>query len=97
MDRQEALGILSAHRQVMASQYGVVRLALFGSTARGEAREDSDVDLLVSFEGGATLRRYMGLSRYLESLLRHPVDLVTDKGLREELRPYVEKDLVDVA
>lgn len=97
MDRQEALGILSAHRQEMSSQFGVSRLALFGSTARGEARENSDVDVLVSFVGGATLRRYMGLSRYLESLLRHPVDLVTDKGLREELRPYVEKDLVDVA
>lgn len=97
MDRQEALLLLGAHRDEMAREFGISRLALFGSTARGEAREDSDVDVLVSFDGGATLRRYMGLSRYLEALLRHPVDLVTENGLRPELRPYVEKDLVDVA
>ncbi len=97
MDKLETLRILSEHREEMSLKYGVSRIALFGSTARGEARENSDVDVLVSFEGGATLRRYMGLTRYLEALLRRPVDLVTDQGLRKELRPYVEKDLVDVA
>jgi hypothetical protein len=97
MDKHEALRLLSSHRAEIAREFGVSRLALFGSTARDEATETSDVDVLVSFEGGATLRRYMGLNRYLESLFQRRVDLVTDKSLRQELRPYVEQDLVDVA
>ena len=97
MDRNEALQLLSQHRAEITREFGISRLALFGSTARNEANESSDIDVLVSFEGGATLRRYMGLNRYLEPLFNRRVDLVTDKSLRQELRPYVEQDLVDVA
>ena len=97
MNKDEALQLLCSHREEIVREFGVSRLALFGSTARNEADETSDVDLLVSFEGGATLRRYMGLSRYLESLLHRRVDLVTDQSLRQELRSSVERDLVDVA
>jgi predicted nucleotidyltransferase len=97
MDRNEALQLLSQHRAEITREFGVSRLALFGSTARDEANADSDIDVLVSFDGGATLRRYMGLNRYLETLFNRRVDLVTDKSLRQELRPYVEQDLVDVA
>lgn len=97
MDRNEALQLLSQHRAEITREFGISRLALFGSTARNEANESSDVDVLVSFEGGATLRRYMALNRYLETLFNRRVDLVTDKSLRQELRPYVEQDLVDVA
>ncbi len=97
MNRNEALQLLSQHRAEITREFGVSRLALFGSTARDEANADSDVDVLVSFDGGATLRRYMGLNRYLEALFNRRVDLVTDKSLRQELRPYVEQDLVDVA
>lgn len=97
MNKDEALQLLCSHREEIVREFGVSRLALFGSTARNEADETSDVDLLVSFEGGATLRRYMGLSRYLESMLQRRVDLVTDQSLRQELRPSVERDLVDVA
>lgn len=97
MNKDEALQLLCSHREEIVREFGVSRLALFGSTARNEADETSDVDLLVSFEGGATLRRYMGLSRYLESLLQRRVDLVTDQSLRQELRPSVERDVVNVA
>ncbi len=97
MDRNEALQLLSQYRAEITREFGISRLALFGSTARNEANESSDVDVLISFDGGATLRRYMGLSRYLETLFNRHVDLVTDKSLRQELRPYVEQDLVDVA
>lgn len=96
MDKAEALRLLTSHREEIRRDFGVTRLALFGSTARDEAREDSDVDMLVRFEGGATLRRYMGLSRYLETLLRRRVDLVTEPSLRAELRSRVERELVDV-
>ena len=75
---------------------GVVRLALFGSTARGAASDTSDIDILVAFDGPATSRRYFGVQFYLEDLLGRPVDLVTEKALRPELRPYIQRDLVSV-
>ena len=51
---------------------------------------------MVSFDGPANARRYFGVQFYLEDLLGEPVDLVTDKALRPELRPYIERDLTDV-
>jgi predicted nucleotidyltransferase len=67
-------------------------LALFGSTVRNAARNDSDVDVLVDFDGPATSARYFGVQFYLENLLGCPVDLVTEKGLRAELRPFIERE-----
>jgi predicted nucleotidyltransferase len=69
---------------------------LFGSTARDAAGSDSDIDILVTFDGPATSRRYFGVQFYLEDLLGRPVDLVTNKALRPELRPYVEKEAIHV-
>jgi predicted nucleotidyltransferase len=54
------------------------------------------VDILVAFDGPATSERYFGVQFYLEDLLGRPVDLVTDKALRPELRPYVEREAVHV-
>ena len=69
---------------------------MFGSTARDTARVDSDIDVLVSFDGPATSERYFGVQFFLEDLLGRPVDLVTDKALRPELRPFIEKEAVHV-
>lgn len=92
MERKRALELLAQHKPELARRFGVIDIALFGSTARGEARPDSDVDVLVSFEGPATSKRYFGVQFYLEDLLGCAVDLVTDKALRPELRPYVERE-----
>ena len=96
MDRDEALTLLRAHKSVLARRFGVVDIALFGSTARDEAAAGSDIDILVRFDGPATSKRFFGVQFYLEDLMSRPVDLVTDKALRPELRPYVEKEAVDV-
>jgi predicted nucleotidyltransferase len=63
---------------------------------RDQARPDSDIDVLVRFDGPATSKRYFGVQFYLEDLLGSPVDLVTDKALRSELRPYVEASAIHV-
>lgn len=68
------------------------RLALFGFAVRDAARDDSDVDVLVAFEGAATSKRYFGARFYLEDLLKCPVDLITGKALRPELRPSIERE-----
>ncbi len=81
MDRSETLNLLAMHKPVLAARYGVLRLALFGSAARGTATA-SDLDILVTFDGPATSDRYFGVQFYLEDLLGHPVDSVTEKALR---------------
>ena len=96
MEREQALDLLAKHKPQLAQRYGVLRLALFGSTARDSANADSDIDILVAFDGPATSKRYFGVQFYLEDLLGRPVDLVTEKALRAELRPYIEAEAVHV-
>jgi uncharacterized protein len=96
MTRDEVLALLTQHKPVLAERFGVTKLALFGSFARDAAGEESDVDLLVSFDGPATSKRYFGVQFYLEDLLHRPVDLVTEQALRQRLRPYVEREAINV-
>ncbi len=90
--RTQILQLLTESKPELAKRFGVIRLALFGSTARDNARADSDVDILVAFDGPATSARYFGVQFYLEDLLGRPIDLVTEKALRPELRPYIERE-----
>ncbi|MCY3823256.1 MAG: nucleotidyltransferase family protein [Nitrospinae bacterium] len=96
MKRDEVLKILRAHKGILAERFGVAELAIFGSFARDEAGEDSDLDVLVRFKGRSTSKGYFGAQFYIEDLLGREVELVTDKALREELRPYIEKELIRV-
>jgi predicted nucleotidyltransferase len=96
MNRATALTLLAQCKSVLAERFAVRDLALFGSTIRDDARPDSDIDILVTFDGPATSARYFGVQFYLEDLLGHPVDLVTDKALRPELRPFVEREAIHV-
>lgn len=96
MRKDEALKLLAQHKPELIRRFGITDLALFGSTVRDEARPDSDIDVLVSFDSPATSKRYFGVQFYLEDLMGSPVDLVTDKALRPQLRPYIEKELVRV-
>ena len=95
MDRTAALTLLRRSKPELVRRFGVTRLALFGSTARDQANEGSDVDVLVEFDGPATSARYFGVQFHLEDLLGRQVDLVTGKAIRPELRPYIERDAVD--
>lgn len=96
MKRSDAIDLLARSKPILAERYGVTHLALFGSTARDSAGIGSDVDILVAFDGPATSARYFGVQFYLEDLLGRPVDLVTDKALRPELRPFVEREAIHV-
>ncbi len=96
MSRDDLLALLTQHKPALQRRFGVTRLALFGSRAREQAREGSDVDVLVAFDGPATSARYFGVQFYLEDLLGCPVDLVTETALRTELRSFVERDAIHV-
>ena len=97
MNRATVLNQLRAHKATMAQRFGVVDLALFGSFARDEATDASDVDILVRFDAAPmTSARYFGAQFYIEDLLGRPVDMATRQELRAEIRPYVEEDLIGV-
>jgi predicted nucleotidyltransferase len=89
--------LLSEHLAVVHERYRVSRLALFGSAARGELHTDSDIGILVEFDGGTTFDRYFDLQAYLEVVFGRHIDLVTEKGLKARARRHVEKDLIRVA
>ena len=97
MRRAQVVALLSGKREEIAERFGVRSLSIFGSTARDEARPDSDVDVLVEFVGPVTFDAHMGLLVYLEDLLGRRVDVVTASGLKSRLRPLIEQDLVRVA
>jgi hypothetical protein len=96
MKRRRVLELLTRSKPELQARFGVTRLALFGSTARDTAASGSDVDILVAFNGPATSKRYFGVQFYLEDLLNCRIDLVTEKALRPELRPYIEQERIDV-
>jgi len=80
----------------LRQRFGVRRLGLFGSWARGDAGPDSDVDFLVEFDQ-TSFDAYMDLKFYLEDLLGRPVDLVIRRTLKPLLRDRVLEEVQDVA
>ncbi len=97
MTRAEILDTLSRHRDEFKLQFRVRSLAVFGSVARGEARPDSDVDILVSFEEPPGYDGYLALKWRLEELLGPRVDLVMEGALRPNARAVVEAEAIRVA
>lgn len=96
MNREYILDTLRAHKPTLAERFGVSGMALFGSFARDQATELSDVDILVSFSRTPNWRSYFGAQFYLEDLLGRPVDLATREGVRAEIRPYVDREVISV-
>ena len=97
MNRSAVLKLLNEHREQVRERFGAERLALFGSAARDELRDDSDIDVLVEFDGPATFDGYVGLKDYLEDLFGAKVDLATEAMIKPRLRRHIEKDLLRVA
>ena len=80
----------------LVKKYPIKSLGIFGSYSRGEETEDSDIDLLVEFNGPIGME-VVDLVIELEALLEHKVDLVSKNAVQARMLPYVEKDLVYVA
>jgi uncharacterized protein len=92
----EAQQILASHLPDLSYRYPIARLGIFGSLARGEAQPDSDIDLLVEFNGPIGLE-FVDLAMELEQILGEKVDLVSLRAIKDRMLPYVQKDLVYVA
>ncbi|HEV7669003.1 MAG TPA: nucleotidyltransferase family protein [Thermoanaerobaculia bacterium] len=85
---------LRDHQAALRLRYPIQRMALFGSWARGDAREDSDVDILVEVDPSIGLR-FVELGDELEKALGRRVDLVSRRAIKEEMWERIESELVD--
>lgn len=93
MKKNDVLAIITAHQEQL-HQMGVQSLSLFGSVARDEATEDSDVDFLVEFNCEVGLFEFIKVRLFLEDILNCSVDIGTVDALREHMRTPVTKDVI---
>ena len=97
MNRSRAIELLAPSKPDPVARHGVTEIALFGSTGRRDAAQsDTEVEILVAFDGPATSKRCFGVQFHLEDLFSRSIELVTKKALRPEPRPFVEKEAVHV-
>jgi predicted nucleotidyltransferase len=96
MDKANVLKRLQQNQSLLTT-FDVDSLMLFGSVARSQATESSDIDFVVTFKSSATFDKYMELKLFLEDLLERRVDLVTADAIRAQLKPSIEQDAIYVA
>ena len=93
---KEIQAILHVHAGELRDRFGLTNLAVFGSVVRGEAREDSDVDIMAEVERSIGLIGLVGAENYLSDLLGIKVDLVLKRSVRRELREQIYREAVQV-
>lgn len=89
---EEILDMLVQHRARLR-EFGVQKIGLFGSYSRGEAKPESDIDLVVTLEH-SSYSKYMQLLFFLEDLFGCKVDLVPEKDIKPRLIPHVMQDVI---
>lgn len=97
MTKTEVLGYLKAHKTELKERFGVIKIGLFGSFARDEQREDSDIDLAIEIEKERkSLKNFFGLQRELEAQFGKRVDLGMENALKPIVKEYVQKEIIYV-
>jgi predicted nucleotidyltransferase len=97
MDRDDILSFLRTHKDEMFQHYGVARIGLFGSFARGEASEASDIDIAIELvPGKKSLSNFFAFRRYLEKTFDRKVDLGIESALKPLARDMIGKEIIHV-
>lgn len=94
--KEEVLQILKEAKPELARRYGLRRLALFGSYARGDQREDSDVDILVEVDPSIGLG-FVDLADHLEELVGVRAEVVSSRAISPRNWKVIEQELIDVS
>ena len=92
--RDEVLKILTSQKSSLLEAYQITRLGIFGSYARCQQTDDSDIDVLVEYENAPTLYKIIELRDYLSELFSVKVDVVTKNGLKERIRERVLAEVI---
>jgi len=87
MNKDEIIVFLKENKPFIEQQFGVVRIGLFGSYVRGNAREDSDIDIAVEMRDEYIFRNFFRLERYLKDHLKKEIDL----GIMDTIKPLVRQ------
>ncbi len=93
---QEIESILRDQKPILRQRFKVKEIGIFGSFARGEQKDTSDLDLLIDFEEPIGLIRYVGLQNYLSDEVGERVDLVTKSGLKPRISGHILKEVIYV-
>lgn len=93
MIREQILDFLRQHKKEMHDRFGVTKIGLFGSYARGDARDDSDIDIAVELEGEHLFRKFFALEIFLQSNLHKEIDLGIASCLKPIVREKVAKEI----
>lgn len=93
MNQAEILNFLSSHKAELSERFGVTRLGVAGSFARGENTPESDVDIIVSLKSQNTFRSFFGLLHYLQDSIPHKIDLATEESLKPIVKEQIMKDI----
>ncbi len=88
---------LKINLENLKSKYQVKTLGVFGSFVRGEATDNSDLDLLVEFQGDVTFDNYMNLKFLLEDLFKRKIDLVIKEDIKPQIRERILEETVYVS
>ncbi len=92
----EIIKIIRMHRRELEERFYVKTIGVFGSIVRGEAREDSDVDILIEFEKPIGFFKFLELEEYLSNLIGRKVDLVSIKALKPYIGKHILREVVMV-
>jgi hypothetical protein len=93
---EQIVRILTAKKQDLEKKYPISELALFGSYARGDFNEKSNIDILVDFYARIDGFDYIRIAHELEDAFHNKIDLVSRKGIKAQYLPFVEKNLIHV-
>ncbi len=92
----EIISILKQHKPALSQKYPISELGLFGSFARGDFNPQSDIDILVDFNGKIDGFDYIRLAHEFEDLFKHKIDMVSRRGIKPHYLPFIERNLINV-
>ncbi|WP_017257505.1 nucleotidyltransferase family protein [Pedobacter arcticus] len=94
--KNQILEILKENKSKLIQKYSVSELGIFGSFARGDFNEQSDIDILVDFNGEIDGYNYIRLAHEFEDLFKQKIDMVSRRSIKPQYLPFVEKNLIHV-
>lgn len=96
MNRNEIIQFLKDHKSELEQRFGVMKIGLFGSYARNEAREDSDIDIAIEIRKENVADNFFSLFHYLEDNLPKKIDLGIESNIKPAIKKYIDRDIVYV-
>ena len=96
MDKEYVLDYLKKNKMKLKDKYGVIKIGLFGSYARNEQKENSDIDIAVEIEAPNSFRSFFALKSELEKSFGKKIDLGIEHSLKPIVKKYIEKEIIYV-